>query len=86
MARGIGMAEDARVYRAVIRKTFADGAEATVYEGPYDKVGTARARVTFWRKHFAKSGRGGSADGHVEECQPQWAPVPTPAQRRTPAR
>lgn len=84
MARIIGMTEDAKVYRAVTHKTFADGTKTTVYEGPYDKVGTARARVTFWRNHLAKSGKGASADGHVEECQPQWAPVPAPAQRRNP--
>ncbi|MER6253641.1 hypothetical protein ABT224_20025 [Streptomyces sp. NPDC001584] len=81
MARVIGMKENANVYRAVTRKTFADGTTATVYEGPYDQIGTARARITFWRNHFTRYGKGGSADGHVEECQPEWKPVPEPRRR-----
>lgn len=70
------MAPDARLYRAVITKTYADGRTFTEYEGPYAKPGPARARVTFWRRHFAAHKPGAIAAGHVEECQPQWHLAP----------
>jgi hypothetical protein len=84
MARDIGMAPDAELWRAVITKSYGDGTVHTVYEGPYDKPGPARSRVTFWRNHLAKRDDGSKADGHVERCQPVWEKVPDPAQRPTP--
>ncbi|OEV11516.1 hypothetical protein [Streptomyces nanshensis] len=81
MARDIGMAEDASLYRAVITKTYADGATYTHYEGPYAKPGQARGRVSFWRRHFQKTKPGASADGHIEECRPQWRRVAEPSSR-----
>ncbi|QKV98326.1 hypothetical protein HUT19_42175 (plasmid) [Streptomyces sp. NA02950] len=83
MARDIGMAPDAKVYRAVIIKSYADGSVFTAYEGPYDKIGSARARVTFWENHFAKRDNGDKATGHVEQCQPAWEKAPARARRRT---
>lgn len=85
MARDIGMAPGARIYRAVIVKTFADGWTSTVYEGPYADLAPARARVTYWRNHFARRRNGDRADGHVEACQPAWTKVPEPASRTAPA-
>ncbi|WP_333745589.1 hypothetical protein [Streptomyces sp. IBSBF 2950] len=81
MARNIGMAPDAKVYRAVITKSYEGGETYTEYEGPYDKPGAARARVTFWENHFAKRDNGDKATGHVEECQPAWKKMPEPARR-----
>ncbi|TQE33169.1 hypothetical protein [Streptomyces ipomoeae] len=75
MARDIGMEPDAALYRAVITKSYAAGTEFTVYEGPYAEPGPARARVTFWRNHFAKRDNGDKADGHVETCKPAWEPM-----------
>ncbi|WP_432156044.1 hypothetical protein [Streptomyces sp. bgisy153] len=81
------MAPDACLYRAVITKTYADGRSYTEYEGPYAKPGPARGRVTFWRRHFAANKPGASADGHVEECRPQWHRVPEEGpEPRPPAR
>lgn len=85
MARGIGMKPDAALYRAVIVKSYANGEQFTVYEGPYDAPGQARARVSFWRNHFADRDNGDSADGHIETCQPAWEKVSDPAPRRTKA-
>ncbi|MFF4409869.1 hypothetical protein [Streptomyces sp. NPDC001404] len=79
MARRIGMAPDATLFRAVIVKTYADGSQHTTHEGPYDSVGAARARVTFWHNYFQSyRPEGDSADGHVEQCQPAWEKVPEP--------
>ena len=44
MARSIGMAADATVFRAVITKQLRDGTTVTEYEGPYGGIGAARAR------------------------------------------
>ncbi|GAA1111947.1 hypothetical protein [Streptomyces javensis] len=82
MARDIGMEPDAALFRAVIVKSYANGTSHTVYEGPYDSRGSARARVSFWRNHFGRRRNGDSADGHVERCQPVWEKVPDPASRR----
>lgn len=71
------MEPDALVYRAVIVKRYPDET-VTLIEGPYSKIGTARARVTFWKRHFAENKPGASAAGHVEVCRPQWARVPSP--------
>lgn len=81
MARNIGMAPDAEVWRAVVTKTFADGTTETVYEGPYDKAAKARGRVTFWRNWMAER-HSGKAEGHVERARPAWEKVPDPAPRR----
>ncbi|MFF4933392.1 hypothetical protein ACFY2H_31545 [Streptomyces griseofuscus] len=79
------MTAEARLFRAVISKTYADGESFTEYEGPYAKLGQARGRVTFWRRHFAATKPGASADGHVEECQPQWHRVPDKAPKAGPS-
>jgi hypothetical protein len=81
VARNIGMAPDALVYRAVITKSYPDGDEFIEYEGPYDKIGLARGRVSFWRNHFAKRDDGATADGYVEQCRPTWERATTPAPR-----
>jgi hypothetical protein len=52
MARSIGMAADATVFRAVITKQTDDG-PVTSYEGPYGAIGAARARVSFWTNYLA---------------------------------
>ncbi|WP_435245044.1 hypothetical protein [Streptomyces tendae] len=81
MARNIGMAPDAEVWRAVVTKTYPDGATETVYDGPYDKAATARGRVTFWSNWMANR-HGGKAEGHVERAKPTWERAPEPAPRR----
>jgi hypothetical protein len=78
MARSIGMAADATVFRAVIVKT-RDGEQRTEYEGPYGSIGAARARVSFWTNYLADTDeetgeRTGSsrASGHVERGTVSW--------------
>jgi hypothetical protein len=73
MARSIGMAADATVYREVTTFTDHDGTQETKYEGPYGSIGAARARVSFWSNYLADRDedtgeRTGTsrATGHVE--------------------
>lgn len=78
MARSIGMAKDATVFRAVITKQRADG-PVTDYEGPYGSIAAARARVSFWVNYMAeydddtgeKTGKS-RASGHVERGTVSW--------------
>ncbi|MEV5942719.1 hypothetical protein [Streptomyces sp. NPDC051994] len=78
MARSIGMAADATVFRAVITKTYPHGT-FTTYEGPYGSIGAARARVSFWTNYLAevdeetgeKTGAS-RASGYVERGQVAW--------------
>lgn len=72
MARNIG-ADGSDVYRAVIAFTGSKGDQWTEHEGPYAKLGAARARVTFWSNYMARSG--GSATGHVEQAHTVWTQV-----------
>ncbi|URC17969.1 hypothetical protein QEN62_gp47 [Streptomyces phage AxeJC] len=69
MARNIG-ADGRNVYRAVI--TLGDS-NTPRYEGPYGTVGTARARVAFWRNYLARSGD--TAEGHIEKATTTWERV-----------
>jgi hypothetical protein len=86
MPRNIG-ADGRDVYRAVIAFTGSKGDQWTEHEGPYAKLGAARARVTFWSNHMASNG--GSATGRVEQAHTVWAPVDSdqaePEQYRTDA-
>lgn len=79
MARSIGMAADATVFRAVIEFTDRDGGKRTEHEGPYGAIGAARARVSFWTNHLAvrdeetQEPTGESrASGHVERGTVTW--------------
>jgi hypothetical protein len=82
VARSIGMASDATVFRAVITITNRDGTEATKHEGPYGSIGAARARVTFWTNYLAEhdeetfkpTGKS-RARGYVEEGSVTWQPA-----------
>ncbi|MEU5596605.1 hypothetical protein [Streptomyces sp. NPDC020298] len=82
MARSIGMAADATVYRAVITFTDHDGAQDTKHEGPYGSLGAARARVSFWTNYLAdrdedtgeKTGTS-RATGYVEQGTVDWERV-----------
>lgn len=83
MARNIG-ADGRDVFRAVITSTRGDRS-STWYEGPYNKAGTARARISFWRKHLGRSGV--EVTGHVEKADTVWRRLdddgnPAPAPRR----
>lgn len=69
MARHIG-ADGRPVYRAVI--TLGEDPRPR-YEGPYDSIGTARARIAFWRTYLARSGS--TATGHVEQGHTLWTPL-----------
>ncbi|MFF8901706.1 hypothetical protein ACF082_29975 [Streptomyces lydicus] len=78
MARSIGMAADATVFRAVITKQY-PGGTVTDYEGPYGSIGAARARVSFWTNYLAHTDdetgeRTGTsrASGHVERGTVSW--------------
>ena len=79
MARSIGMAKDATVFRAVITKQYKDG-PVTDYEGPYGSIGAARARVSFWTNYLAdrddetgeKTGTS-RASGYVEQGTVTWS-------------
>lgn len=78
MARSIGMAKDATVFRAVITKTYGDETR-TDYEGPYGSIGAARARVSFWTNYLAirdeetQEPTGKSrANGYVERGTVTW--------------
>ncbi|MFJ3173775.1 hypothetical protein ACIPJK_23750 [Streptomyces roseus] len=82
MARSIGMAADATVFRAVITITNRDGTESTKHEGPYGSIGAARARVTFWTNYLAdyddetcKPTGTSRARGYVEEGSVAWQPA-----------
>ena len=82
MARSIGMAADATVFRAIITITGRDGTETTKHEGPYGSIGAARARVTFWTNYLAELDEetceptGTSrARGYVEEGSVDWQPA-----------
>ncbi|MGW8988699.1 hypothetical protein ACWGRF_01990 [Streptomyces zhihengii] len=86
MARNIN-ARTGDVHRAVINFTSSTGQTWTEYEGPYAKPGAARARLTFWANHMAKSG--GTATGYVEQAETTWrrldpsaAPGPSAAKAR----
>jgi hypothetical protein len=79
MARSIGMAADATVFRAVITFTNRDGTQRTEHEGPYGSIGAARARVSFWTNYLAvrdedtQEPTGESrAKGHVEQGTVTW--------------
>jgi hypothetical protein len=79
MARSIGMAADATVFRAVITKQLCDGSTVTEYEGPYGAIGAARARVSFWTNYMAirneetQEPTGESrASGYVERGTVSW--------------
>ncbi len=79
MARSIGMAADATVYRAVITKQLRDGTTVTEYEDPYGGIGAARARVSFWTNYLAVRDEetdeptGESrASGYVEQGSVTW--------------
>lgn len=79
MARSIGMAADATVFRAVITKQHRDGEAVTTHEGPYGSIGAARARVSFWVNHLADLDedtceRTGTsrASGYVEQGTVTW--------------
>jgi hypothetical protein len=75
MARSIGMAADATVFRAVITKTYQHGT-FTDYEGPYGSIGAARARVSFWVNYLTPCEGGGSnASGYVEQGSVTWTRV-----------
>lgn len=72
MARSIGMAADATVFRAVIVKKRGD-TTVTGYEGPYGSIGAARARVSFWVNYLTPCEGGGSnASGYVERGSVTW--------------
>ncbi|AKA61712.1 hypothetical protein SEA_YDN12_45 [Streptomyces phage YDN12] len=77
MARSIGMAEDATVFRAVIRKKYPDQEAFTAYEGPYGSAAAARARVTFWKNYLNQPDAEGNpvneTDGHVETGTVVWS-------------
>jgi hypothetical protein len=75
MARSIGMAAEAVVFRAVVQipETPYVGAY-TKYEGPYGSEGAAKARVSFWIQHWARRDR--VATGHVESGTLTWTEVP----------
>ena len=79
MARSIGMAADATVFRAVIEFTDRDGTKRIEHEGPYGAIGAARARVSFWTNYLAirdeetQEPTGESrANGYVEEGSVTW--------------
>lgn len=79
MARSIGMAADATVFRAVITKKYPGWEEFTEYEGPYGSHGAAQGRVTFWVNHmaivdedtFEPTGES-NASGYVESGSVAW--------------
>ncbi|MFE9844720.1 hypothetical protein [Streptomyces goshikiensis] len=82
MARSIGMAANATVFRAVITITDRDGAETTKHEGPYGSIGAARARVSFWTNYLADRDEDtlqptgtSRARGYVEEGSVSWQPA-----------
>lgn len=76
MARSIGMAREATVFRAVIEKRRPDGTGWTAYEGPYRAASAARARVTFWKNYYRHMDNGWSADGYVESGEVSWTKHP----------
>lgn len=86
MARSIGMAAEAAVFRAVLVLKYPDREPFAKYEGPYGEKAAAKARVTFWRNHlgalegFESVDEYGHvqdtyADGHVERGEVTWTKV-----------
>lgn len=82
MARSIGMAADATVFRAVITKRYPGWGPFTDYEGPYGSIGAARGRVSFWTNYLAvldedtgePTGES-DASGYVEHGTVSWKRV-----------
>lgn len=79
MARSIGMAAGASVFRAVTTKQYPDQEPFISYEGPYGSHGAAQARVTFWTNHMAvldeetgKPTGESNASGYVETGSVTW--------------
>ena len=82
MARSIGMAADATMFRAVITKHYPGNTPFTDYEGPYGSAAAAQGRVTFWVNYLAvrdeETGEltGEScASGFVEQGEITWKRV-----------
>lgn len=80
MARSIGMAAEATVFRAVITKKYPNREPFTAYEGPYGTGAAAQARVTFWVNYLAvldedtgEPTGASNASGYVEAGSVSWA-------------
>jgi hypothetical protein len=76
MARSIGF-ENNETFRAVhVTRYVQTGKTVTGYEGPYSKIGTARARVTYWQNMRRSRNYSEHVDGWVERAETKWERVP----------
>lgn len=72
MARSIRM-DSSETFRAVVTFKGWKDQPVTKVEGPYGKIGAARARVTYWRN--SRRYHGGFVDGYVERAVTVWERV-----------
>ncbi|RPJ38879.1 MAG: hypothetical protein EHM35_03535 [Planctomycetaceae bacterium] len=76
MGRFIAMDADGQVFRAVIVKKYWGSEPITVYEGPYDTIAAARARVTYWSNRLSDRDEdetdGSWSTGYVETGTVTW--------------
>jgi hypothetical protein len=70
MARSIA-ADSTEAWRAVIVRKDSNGRIYYEYEGIYNTKGTAKGRVTYWRRYYPKS----FYDGWVEKADITWNKV-----------
>lgn len=70
MSRRIALTDDGG-YRAVTIWRGLDGETRSRHEGIYDKIGTARARISFWRNRLGDD----LIDGWVEKATITWEKV-----------
>lgn len=73
MRRRMIMANAPLLYRARLRSVSPTGEVTEWFEGPYPKPGQAKARITFWKNHYAKTREEGwVVAGIPEESAPVW--------------
>jgi hypothetical protein len=68
MARSIGFEHNITFRAVTVTKT------GRYVEGPYSKPGTARARVSYWKRRFRMS-PGYWVDGWIERAETKWERV-----------
>lgn len=67
------MADAEVLYRARMVSVQPNGVSKVWFEGPYPSPAQARARVTFWRNHYARNCPGGwQVSGHLESARLSW--------------
>lgn len=74
IARNIGM-DAPDVYRVVLTVTWPDTEPRTWREGPYGKIGAAKARLSFWTNHYRRMETPPQVTGRLEKAVTVWTPL-----------